>query len=279
MNGLIDFINRNYIEGIINDTSYNHFDMITYIIILFAGVYAVLKLLNKLSIRIDEEFVIATIPYIFMGSVFRVIEDADILKPPVKYFFITPIIFFVIFAICFGMLILSRYLEKIQKIKNNIHAYAIAGVILSLTGIAILIFNSSFNLNINILTYSLVPAIILTWLVRKVSPVIGMTYLRSKMYSFAIFSFLLDSFTTYIGVDLMGYTNKHPFSSFLSSIFGTGIVMIPLSVILVMLIILMLEKDSKKDKNEDEKYMLTLTIIVLGFSMGARNLLAMVMGV
>jgi uncharacterized membrane protein len=232
-----------------------------------------------LRIRIDEDFVIATIPYIFMGSVFRVIEDADILKPPVKYFFITPIIFFVIFAICFGILLLSRYLEKIQKIRNYIRAYAIAGVILSLAGIAILIFNSSFNLNINILTYSLVPAIILTWLVRKVSPVIGMTYLRSKMYSFAIFSFLLDSFTTYIGVDLMGYTNKHPFSSFLASIFGTGVVMIPLSLILVMLIILLLEKDSKEDKNEDEKYMLTLTLIVLGFSMGARNLLAMVMGV
>ena len=96
MNGLIDFINRNYIEGIINDTSYNHFDMITYVIILFAGVYAGLKLLNKLRIKVDEEFVIATIPYIFMGSIFRVIEDADLLKPPVKYFFITPLIYFVI---------------------------------------------------------------------------------------------------------------------------------------------------------------------------------------
>lgn len=89
MSGFIDFINRNYIEGIINDTSYNHFDLITYVIILFAGVYAVLKVLNKLKIKIDEDFVIATIPYIFMGSVFRVIEDANLLKPPVKYFFIT----------------------------------------------------------------------------------------------------------------------------------------------------------------------------------------------
>lgn len=279
MNGLIDFINRNYIEGIVNDTSYNHFDMITYVIILFAGVYAVLKLLNKLSIKIDETFVIATIPYIFMGSVFRVIEDADILKPPVKYLFITPIIFFVIFAICFGILLLLRYLEKIQKIRNYVRAYAIAGVVLSLAGFAILSYYSSSNWNINILVYSLVPAVGLTEIVRKISPAISMTYLRSKMYSFTIFSFLLDSFTTYIGVDLMGYTNKHPFSSFLSSIFGTGIVMIPLSLILVMLIILMLEKDSKKDKNEDEKYMFTLTIIVLGFSMGARNLLAMVFGV
>jgi len=138
MNGLIDFINKNFIEGFINDTSYNHFDMITYVIILFAGVYAVLKLLNKLRIKVDEEFVIATIPYIFMGSVFRVIEDAHLLKPPVKYFFITPLIFFLVFAICFGTLLLTRYLEKLRKIKNYIRAYTIVGVALSLVGIAIL---------------------------------------------------------------------------------------------------------------------------------------------
>jgi len=234
--------------------------------------------LNKLSIGIDEEFVIATVPYIFMGSVFRVIEDADILKPPVKYFFITPIIFFVIFAMCFGILILSRHLEKIQKIKNYIRSYAIAGVILSLAGVAILIFNSSFNSNINILIYSFVPAIILTWFISKVSPVIGMTFSEAG-YSFAIFSFLLDSLTTYFGVDMFGYTNKHPFSSFLPSVFGTGAVLIPISLILVMVIVYLLEQDSQEDQNKDEKYMMTLTLIVLGFSMGARNLLAMVFGV
>ena len=279
MNGLIDFINRNYIEGIVNDTSYNNFDMITYVIILFAGVYAVLKLLNKLKIRVDEEFVIATVPYIFMGSVFRVIEDAGLPNPPVKYFFITPIIFFVVFAICLGILLLARYLEKLHKIRNHIEVYAIAGAVLSLAGIAILIFNSSFNLNIYILIYSLVPAIIVTWLVRKVSPAIGMTYLRSRMYSFAIFSFALDSLTTYIGVDMFGYTNKHPFSSFLTSIFGTGAILIPLSLTLIILIILLLEKDYREDQDKGEKYMLALTLIVLGFSMGARNLLALTFGV
>ncbi|VVB94933.1 Uncharacterised protein [uncultured archaeon] len=279
MSGLIDFINRNFIEGIINDTSYNHFDMVTYVIILFVGVFAILKLLNKLRIEVDEEFVIATIPYIFMGSVFRVIEDADLLKPPVKYFFITPLIYFVIFAICFGILLLTRYLEKRKKIRNHIHAYATAGVVLSLAGIAIIVYHTLPHWNLDILIYSLVPAIILTEIIKRVSPAIDMTYLRSRMYSFAVFSFVLDSLTTYIGTDLMGYTNKHPFSSFFASVFGTGIVMIPLSLILVMLVILLLEKDSKNDKNEDEKYMLTLTLIVLGFSMGARNLLAMVFGV
>jgi uncharacterized membrane protein len=279
MSGLIDFINRNFIEGIVNDTSYNHFDMITYVIILFAGVFVTLKLLNKLRIKVDEDFVIATIPFIFMGSVYRVIEDADIIKPPVKYFFITPLIFFVIFAICFGTLLVARYLEKQKKIKNYIFAYATTGLILSLAGVVILIYHTSSNWNLNILVYALVPAIALTEIVKRISPVIGMTYLRSRMYSFAIFSFLLDSFTTYIGVDLLGYMNKHPFSSFLTSFVGTGAILIPLSLILAMLIILMLEKDSAEEKNTDEKYMLTLTLIVLGFSMGARNLLSMVSGV
>ncbi len=278
MSGLIDFIYKNYIDGIINDTSYNHFDMITYVILLFVGVYVVLKVLNKLRIKIDEEFVIATVPYIFMGSVFRVIEDADLLKPPIKYLFITPLIYFVIFAICFGTLLFTRYLEKVRKITDYIRTYAMVGAILSLAGMVILTYYRS-DLNITILIYSLAPALVLTDFVKRISPSIRMTYLRSRMYSFAIFSFLLDSFTTYIGVDLMGYTNKHPFSSLLASIFGSGIVIIPLSLILVILIILLLEKDSKEDKNEGEKYMLTLTLIVLGFSMGARNLLAMMFGV
>lgn len=277
--GLIDFINRNYIEGIINDTSYNHFDMVTYVIILFVGVYAILKLLNKLSIKIDETFVIATVPYIFMGSVFRVVEDANILKPPVKYFFITPLIYFVIFAICFGSLLITRYLGKLNKIRNYIRVYASAGVVLSLAGVAIIVYYKSSNWNFDILVYSLVPAIILTGIVKRVSPAIGMAYLQSRMYSFAIFSFALDSLTTYVGVDMMGYTNKHPFSSFLTSVFGTGAILVPLSLVLVLIIILLLEKDSGGDADKGEKYMLALTLIVLGFSMGARNLLAMVFGV
>ncbi len=278
MNGLIDFINRNYIEGIVNDTSYNHIDMLTYVIILFAGVYGVLRLLNKLSIKIDEEFVLATVPYVLMGSIFRVIEDANLFSPPVKYLFITPLIYFVIFAVCFGILLLTRYLERTGKIENYINTYAGAGIIISIAGIMILVFNSR-NWNSEILIYSLFPAIALTGIIKKISSTIGMVYLRSRVYSIVIFSFLLDSFTTYIGTDLLGYTNKHPFSTFLASIFGTGIILVPLSLILVLLIIFVLEKDSKKDTNNDEKYMMILMLIVLGLSMGARNLIGITLGV
>ncbi|KCZ72409.1 putative membrane protein [Candidatus Methanoperedens nitroreducens] len=279
MQNLIDFINKNYIEGIINDTSYNHFDMLTYFIILFAGVYAVLKLLNRLKIEINETFVIATIPYIIMGSVFRVIEDADILNPPVKYFFITPLIYFVIFAICFSILLLTLYLERTGRIKSYIHMYAGAGIILSLAGVIILIYNSDIGFpEPDILLYILLPALALTEFIKRISPAIGMFYLRSRVYSFVIFSFLLDSLTTYIGT-VQGYTNKHPFSSFLASIFGTGIILVPLSLILVVLIIMMLERESRGDKTMDEKYMLILTLIVLGLSMGARNLLVIAFGI
>jgi uncharacterized membrane protein len=279
LSGIIDFINRNYIDGIINDTSYNHFDMITYIIVLFAGIYAVLHLLNRLKIKVDEDFVMATIPYIFLGSVFRVIEDADMLKPPLKYFFITPLIYFVIFAISFGILLSTRHLEKIGKIKNYLQSYAYAGMTISVAAVIVLAFNSYKSFNLDVLLYSLVLAVALSGAIIKLSPFIGMVYLRSRVYSFVIFSFLLDAFTTYIGVDLLGYVNKHPFSSLLASVFGTDAAMIPLSAVLALLIIFMLERESGKDKKEDEKYILILTLIVLGFSMGVRNLLAISFGV
>lgn len=274
---LLDFINKYYIEGVVNDSSYNHLDMLTYVIVLFAGVYAVLKILNKLNIKVDEAFVAATIPYIFMGSVLRVIEDAEMLTPPIKYFFITPLIFFVVFAICLVALVSMRHLEKLGKIKNYIQKYSAIGIIVSLAGIAVLVLNSQ-RVQVDVLVYALLPAAALAGIVERLSPAIGMAYLRSKVYSFAIFSFLLDSFTTYIGGDMFGYTNKHPFSSFLTSVFGTGMVLVPLSLILVLLVTLMLEKESWNGK-EDEKYMLILTLIVLGFSMGARNLLTILFGV
>jgi len=128
-----------------------------------------------------------------------------------------------------------------------------------------------------VLVYCFLPAVALTGVIVKLSSLFGMVYLRSKVYSFVVFSFLLDSLTTYVGVDVLGYSNKHPFSAFLSSIAGTGAVLVPLSLGIVLLVIMLLEKE--RGGNEDEKYMLILTMIVLGFSMGARNLLAMVFGV
>jgi len=72
--------------------------MITYVIILFV-VYMQFKNCWIIEVKVDEEFVLAT-SLIFSWLRVQVIEDADLLKPPVKYFFITPLIFFVIFAIC-----------------------------------------------------------------------------------------------------------------------------------------------------------------------------------
>ena len=152
------------------------------------------------------------------------------------------------FAVSFGSLLLMRYLENTGLIKNYIRMYAKIGLLFSIAGILILVYNSYTDLKLDILVYSLVPVVALTFLIDKISPAIGMVYLRSRLYLFAIFSFMLDSVTTYIGTDFLGYTNKHPYSSFLPSIFGTGIVLIPLSLTLILLIILMLEKDSRKDE-------------------------------
>ena len=81
-----------YIDPIVYDTGYNPVNTVTWALILGLMLLAVMRLFRRLDIRIDERFVLSTIPYILAGSSLRVVEDADLLAAPLKYLLITPLI-------------------------------------------------------------------------------------------------------------------------------------------------------------------------------------------
>jgi len=76
-----------------------------------------LKLLDKLDITVDEIFIFAVSPYIFVGGFPTRGEDAGIVAAPLKYLLITPLIYFFIFFVCVAILILSKGLERVSRIK------------------------------------------------------------------------------------------------------------------------------------------------------------------
>ena len=45
------------------------------------------------------------------------VEDAGIVAAPLKYLLITPLIYFFIFFVCVAILILSKGLERVSRIK------------------------------------------------------------------------------------------------------------------------------------------------------------------
>jgi uncharacterized membrane protein len=98
---------------------------------------------------------------------------------------------------------------------------------------------------------------------------------------FIIFGQMFDAAATFVGVDLYGYSEKHPIPDFFFQTFGTSAVFLPiklaLGVVIVYLIDISFSEDLKNYPNL--KGLIKIIIIVLGLGPGTRDVLRLVMGV
>jgi len=78
------------------ETGYNPVSTAGYGLLLAGGVFLVYRVLKRFSIEIDPRFIAALVPYILLGSVGRVLEDAGLFDPPLAYLFISPVIYVVL---------------------------------------------------------------------------------------------------------------------------------------------------------------------------------------
>ena len=81
-------------HGIVAREGYSIISEVIYGIGLLAAIYALYLFFERLKIKIDINFFISTMPFILLGSFARVMEDAGLLKSPLSYFFISPLIYF-----------------------------------------------------------------------------------------------------------------------------------------------------------------------------------------
>ena len=127
------FINQYYISPIVNSSEgYNPVNTVTYAIILGISLFVVLKIMDLLKIRIDERFVISTMPFVLLGASLRVILDVGLPRPPISYWFITPPVYVLAFVIaataflaCFGM---EARDEKGARTRLRTSALGIGGI-------------------------------------------------------------------------------------------------------------------------------------------------------
>ncbi len=279
---LWQYIYKYYINGIVNDASYNPVDTVTYAILLGISLFGVYKFLVKLKIEVDTSFIIAVTPYILAGSSLRVLEDSGAFSPPIKYLFITPIIYFVIFAVTISILSLAISLERKGIIKDYHIFFCAGGIAWTLVNIAsLIVFGKVQHLEYAaaILTLGLVS----TGAVYLVSSKLNFTLLTNKLNISILFTHLLDASSTYVGMDWLGYYEKHVVPTFFIDIAGKftdhpALVMYPLKLLVFIPVFYML--DSQFD-DKDKKFipLMKLVIIVLGLSPAVRNTLRILMGV
>lgn len=283
INTVWQYIYKYYINGIINDTSYNPVDTLTYAILLGISLFGVLKLLEKLDVDIDTRFMIAVTPYILAGSSLRVLEDSKAFTPPLEYLFITPIIYFFMFAVTVSLLVLAIVLERKGKIKDYHVFFGYAGLVWTAINIAALLAVDKITNPVPAAAI-LILGIITTGIVYLVSRHFRFTLLTDKLNISILFTHLLDASSTFIGIDWLGYYEKHVAPTFFIDMAGNymdhpSLVMYPLKLLVFIPVLYML--DYKFDVQKEKKLiaMMKLAILVLGLSPATRNTLRILMGV
>ncbi len=277
------YIYKYYISGIINDTSYNPVDTLTYAILLGISLFGVLKLLDKLRVEVDTRFIIAVTPYVLAGSSLRVLEDSNVFTPPLRYLFITPLIYFFMFAVTVGILALAINLERKGKIRDYHSFFCYAGIAWTVINIAALLATGEVKNPVPAAAI-LALGVITTALVYFISLRLDFTLLTNKLNISLLFVHLLDASSTFVGMDWLGYYEKHVAPTFFIDLAGNytdhpSLVMYPLKLLVFIPVLYMLDNKFDTDKEKKLVDLLKLAILVLGLSPATRNTLRILMGV
>ncbi len=265
------WIFRYYIDPIIYDTSYNPVDTVTWALMLGIMVLALARASKKFDIKFDEGLVAATVPYILAGSSLRVVEDARIVSPPLSYLLITPIIYFLVFFVTSSSLILTMWIWKESYLK----AYAEVGILCTLVNLAILFISGLENPGVLVAVAAMGSAVAgLIYLLK--GPIHGLRFLGANFNLAILLSHMLDASSTYVGVDLFGYYEKHVVPTYLIDMAGTAAIMYPLKLIVILPILYIVDEtlDDPSLRN-----LTNLTLITLGLAPAVRNTLRLALGV
>jgi len=278
---VLQFINTYYLEPIKGDEGYNPINTFTWAIILGICIFGVFKLLEKLEVKITPRFIASVVPFVLAGSTLRVFEDspAGIVHAPWSYLLITPNIYFLVFAITIICLWISIHLQRAGLVKDYHVCFAGLGLLW-------------FLINLTVLLYfqSIVAPHVPIFVIGAGTGLTYIFYLVARHFKSSIFTdplnlsillvHFMDASSTFIGVDTMGYYEKHVLPSYLIELTGTALVMYPLKLIIFLGVIYVLDTQFENDeRSQNLKMLIKLVIIVLGLSPATRNTIRMMLGI
>jgi len=275
------FVNTYYLDPIRTDSGYNPVNTFTWAIVLGICIFGIFKLLEKLEVKITHRFIASVLPFVLAGSSLRVIEDspAAIIHPPFSYLLITPNIYFLVFAVTISCLWLSIRLQKTRLVGDFHPIFAGFGLIWFFANIIIL-------LHFQEVVAGYVPLFV-------IGAGTGLTfafYLVARHFKSSIFTdplnlsillaHLMDASSTYIGVDKLGYYEKHVVPDYLIQLTGTALVMYPLKLIIFIGVLYLLDTQFEDDKQSSNmKMLIKMVILILGLSPATRNTIRMMLGI
>lgn len=283
-----DFIHKYYIDPIRMGQPYNIVDTLTYAIILVLGVYLLYRWMSQsdwlsdIGFKIDASFILATLPYVILGGVLRVVQDTGMLTGDFQFLLVTPLIYFVLFFFTIAMLFLSRYLTLQGLTKNFLTFYVFAGIMAVFVVSLVLLAWGINHTHIDLFILAVIPLMALTttvlvWAFMRYG--LGWKYVTDPLYITLLFGQLLDASATSYGIDLhpsVRYVEQHVVGSGLIDLTGTAFVMFPLKLVVLFPAIYIMQL-YRKEANPAFWHLVLLAMIVVGFAPGIRDMVRMVL--
>jgi uncharacterized membrane protein len=283
-----DFIYKYYIDPIKTGQAYNVVDTLTYAIILVIGIYLIYRWMSgpsymaDVGFRFDEKFILATVPYIILGGVLRVIEDTGMITSDWRFLLITPLIYFVLFFFTISMMYLARFLTLRGITTAFISFYALAGTAALVISSLILLAWSTQHNGVDLFILAIIPlmAVTATAIVYAVMRyALGWTYVTDPLYITLLFGQLLDASATSYGIDFhphIQYVEQHVVGSTLIDLTGTAFVMFPLKLLVLFPAVYVMQM-YRKEANPAFWHLVLLAMMVVGFAPGVRDMVRMVL--
>jgi uncharacterized membrane protein len=278
-----DFIYKYYIDPIRLGEPYNVVDTLTYALILVLSVYLVYRWLKHSGISLSGDFILATIPYVVLGGLLRVVEDTGMITADLRFLLVTPLIFFVVFFIAAAALVLSRFLEKKGLIPRFLGFYGGIGMGLSAMAALLLAWYG--------LTYTTIDLVVLGSILIIAAAtslaVMGLLqygfrweFAADPLYRLLIIGQMLDASATGYGIDFgpIPYQEVHVVGSALIRWTGTAFSLFPLKLAVVIPAIYVLEM-YRKEGNREFANLVLLAMITVGIAPGVRDMVRMVLHV
>jgi len=290
-------------DGVIAKEGYTIVSEIFYGIFLIIFIYLFYLFFEKYGINVDFKFILSSLPFVLYGAIARVIEDANIITPPLSYFFISPLIYAQVGILFFLSLFLKKRFGILLLILNLVPLFLLSFLVSFIFAISSILsyymykksekdYNSSlfflgmpfFSTSIIILFIHVLPTHYEILIALCIALVISfIIYITKTIYSnkinlSVIFSHMLDAFTTYfavvnpLGFDIE-YGEKHPLPDFLmKNFYGVGY---PLLKLVVVMGIIYAIDDLKKNLKNTIKFFM----FFLGLSPAVRDLLRIMLGI
>ncbi len=268
------FIYTYYVHPITHDTGYNPANTITWALLLILCLFLALKLLKKLDIKVDGRFIAALSPYIFVGASLRVMEDAELFSPPLSYMLITPLIYFLLFFCCVAILTVVRF--QVSGLRY-LAIFALVGVLWLFANLTILLRREEIILPWVLFAVIGISGVIML-MIYGIAAKFGLNFLTERLNIAVLAAHLLDATSSFIGIDLLGYSGKHVIEGIIVKYTGSAAGMFPLKLGILIPVLYLL--DTHFDEEDRElKNIVLLAILVIGLAPAVRNTLRMVLSV